>query len=151
MHLSLPSQPFSVQNLNTKNHIKGVLSKQFYLPSHHVKFKTLQLSMHGRFLLHHRPQRHSMTDSQRQKTYHRTCALSEDSDQTAHSRSLIWIFTGRMLDWQECSFAVWSESSLGACWIGKNAVSSFGERRLIRVRGCAGYWSDCADLQADMS
>ena len=37
----------------------------------------------------------------RQKTYHGTCAHSEDSDQTAHC-------------------AVWSESSLGTFWIAKN-------------------------------
>ena len=35
---------------------------------------------------------------QRQKTYFRAYAPSEDSDQTAHSRSLIRIFTGRILD-----------------------------------------------------
>ena len=40
-------------------------------------------------------------EPQRQK-YLRTCALSEDSDQTAHSRSLIRIFTGRILDSQGC-------------------------------------------------
>ena len=34
----------------------------------------------------------------RQKTYLRTCAPSEDSDQPAHSRSLIRIFTWRILD-----------------------------------------------------
>ena len=31
-----------------------------------------------------------------QKTYHRTCALSEDSDQPAHLRSLIRIVTGHI-------------------------------------------------------
>ena len=49
---------------------------------------------------------------------------SEDSDQPAHSRSLIKIFTGQILDSQ------WSK------------VSSCGQRRL---------WSDCADAQADLS
>ena len=34
------------------------------------------------------------------ETYIRTCAPSEDSDQTAHSRSLIRIFPGRILDTQ---------------------------------------------------
>ena len=43
------------------------------------------------------------------------CAPSEDSDQIAHSRSLIWIFTGRISDSQGCN------------------VSSCGQRRL---------WSD---------
>ena len=51
------------------------------------------------------------------------CA-SEDSDQPAHSRSLIRIFTGRILDSQGCK------------------VSSCGQRR---------PWSDCADAQADLS
>ena len=59
-----------------------------------------------------------------QKTYLRTCAPSEDSDQPAHSRSLIRIFTGRILESQ-----------------GSN-VSSCGQRRL---------WSDCANAQADLS
>ena len=40
----------------------------------------------------------------RQKTYLRACAPSEDSDQTAHSRSLIRIFTGRILNSQGCNF-----------------------------------------------
>ena len=34
----------------------------------------------------------------------RTCAPSEDSDQTAHPRSLIWIFTGLILDRQVPKF-----------------------------------------------
>ena len=56
--------------------------------------------------------------------YLRTRAPSEDSDQTAHSRSLIRIFTGRNLDSK-----------------GRN-VSPCGHRRLK---------SDCADAQADLS
>ena len=43
-----------------------------------------------------------MFEPQRQKAHLRTCAHSEDSDQTAHSRSLIRTFTGRTLDRQEC-------------------------------------------------
>ena len=41
----------------------------------------------------------------RQKTHLPTCALSEDSDQPVHSRSLIRIFTGHILDSQgvKCS------------------------------------------------
>ena len=38
-----------------------------------------------------------------QKTYLRICAPSEDSDQLAHSRKLIRIFTGRIKDTHECS------------------------------------------------
>ena len=60
---------------------------------------------------------------QRQKTHLRICAPSEDSDQPALSRSLIRIFTGRILDSQDCK------------------VSSCGQWRL---------WSDCADAQADL-
>ena len=52
------------------------------------------------------------------------CAPSEDSDQPAHSRSLIRIFTVRILHSQGCK------------------VSSCGQRRLK---------SDCADAQADLS
>ena len=51
------------------------------------------------------------------------CAPSEDSDQPAHARSLIRIFTRRFLDSQGCK------------------VSSRWQRRL---------WSDCADAQADL-
>ena len=57
---------------------------------------------------------------QNHKTYLRTCTLSEDSDQTAHSRSLIWIFIERILNSQGCK------------------VSSCGQWRLR---------SDCADAQ----
>ena len=37
-------------------------------------------------------------DPEHPKAYIRTCAPSADSDQTAHSRSLIRIFNGRILD-----------------------------------------------------
>ena len=63
-------------------------------------------------------------DPQRQKTYLSICAPSEDSDQTAHSRSLIRIFTGRILDNQRCK------------------VSSCGQQRL---------WSDCAHAQTGLT
>ena len=67
-------------------------------------------------------------EPQRQETYLRICAHSEDADQPAHSRSLIILFTGRILDSQRCSVfmrttktlvrlcgcAGWFESSLGA-------------------------------------
>ena len=59
-----------------------------------------------------------------QKTYLRTCAPSEDSDQPAHSRSLIRIFTERFLDIKRCQ------------------VSLCGQREL---------WSDWADAHADLS
>ena len=61
---------------------------------------------------------------QRQNTYLRTCALSEDSDQPAHSRSLIRIFTEHILDSQGCN------------------ISSYGQRRLR---------SDYADKQVYLS
>ena len=63
-------------------------------------------------------------ESQQQKTYLWKCAPSEDSDLPAHPRSLIRIFTGRVLDSQGYE------------------VSSCGHRRL---------WSDGADAQADLS
>ena len=66
----------------------------------------------------------SITELQRQKTYLRTCAPREDSDQPAHLGSLIRIFTERILNSQWCN------------------VSLCGQRRL---------WSDCADAQADLS
>ena len=61
---------------------------------------------------------------QGQKPCLRTCAPSEDSDQPAHSRSLIRIFTERILDSQGYT------------------VSSCGQRWL---------WSNCADAQTDLS
>ena len=54
----------------------------------------------------------------------RKCAPSEDSDQIAHSRSLIRIFAGRILDSQWCQ------------------VSSCIQGRL---------WSDCAEGHADLN
>ena len=63
-------------------------------------------------------------ETHRQKTYLRTCAPSEDSDQPAISRSLTRSFAGRNLVSQ-----------------GYN-VSSCVQRRLL---------SDCADAQADLS
>ena len=57
-----------------------------------------------------------------QKTYIRSCAPSEDSDQPAHLHSLIRIFTGCILESQRFK------------------VSSHRERR-----------SDCANVQADLS
>ena len=77
--------------------------------------------------------------------YLRTCAPSEDSDQTAHSRSLIRIFTGRISDsrWQgykvsSCGqrrlirLRVWSESSLGA-YVVRHVFSRCGSY-LLRLR-----------------
>ena len=58
-------------------------------------------------------------EQQGQKTYLRTCAPSEDSDQTAHSRSLIRIFTGRNLDSQGC-----------------NRFHRAENENLTRLRGC---------------
>ena len=52
------------------------------------------------------------------KTYLWICAVNEDSAQPAYSR----IFTGRFLDSQGCK------------------VSSCGQLRLMRLRGCAGLF-----------
>ena len=77
----------------------------------HLFFSSSSVSLSTYMPLHH-------------KTYLRTCAPSEDSDQPVHSRSLIRIFTGHILDREGCK------------------VSSCRQRRL---------WSDCADAQADLS
>ena len=61
-------------------------------------------------------------ESQHQKTYLWISAPSEDSDQTAHSRSLIRIFTGRILDSHGCK------------------VSSWWQKTLLILRGCAGWF-----------
>ena len=49
---------------------------------------------------HYSPFVPQVNKPQRQETSLRTCARSEDSDQPAHSRSLIGIFNGRILDSQ---------------------------------------------------
>ena len=43
-----------------------------------------------------------LLEPQPNKSYLQTCASSEDSNQPAHSRSLILIFTGRIFDSQGC-------------------------------------------------
>ena len=43
-------------------------------------------------------------EAELQKTYLLTCVPSEDSDQHAHSRSLIRIFTGHILDIKAAKF-----------------------------------------------
>ena len=62
----------------------------------------------------------SLIEQQRQKTFLQTRESSEDSDQPAHSRSLIRIFTGRIFmiakgakflhadneDWSDCADAL---------------------------------------------
>ena len=62
-------------------------------------------------------------EPQRQKKYLRICAPIEDSDQPAHSRDLIRLFTDHILDSQGCKF-----------------LHADNEDR-----------SDCADAQADLS
>ena len=63
---------------------------------------------------------HPIYEPQRQTTYLRTCAPSENSDQSGHSRCLIGIFTRRISDSQ-----VWT------------AFSMRTTKTLIRLRGCA--------------
>ena len=67
--------------------------------------------------------RHKLVNTQSQKTYLWTCAPSEDSDQPAHSLSLVRIFTGRILDCQRCT------------------VSSCEKYRLIRLWDAQADWS----------
>ena len=61
---------------------------------------------------------------QRQKTYLRTCALSDHSDKPAHLSHLIRILTRRIVDSQ------WGK------------LSSYGQQKL---------WSACVEAQADLS
>ena len=74
-------------------------------------FKAWKLAISGPF------------ERQRQKTYLWMCAPREDSDQTAHSRSLIWIFTGWILDSHGCK------------------VSSCGQQKLYRLIWVS--WAHC--------
>ena len=70
-----------------------------------------------------------VSEVQRQKTYLRTCALSEDSDQTAQSRSLIRIFTEHIMDSQGYGFFIRTTNTL------------------IRLLGCRA----CAFMQPDQN
>ena len=76
---------------------------------------------------------------------------SKDSDQPVHSCSLIRIFNGCILDCEDCKVSfimqmsfrsVWSEWSMGAFWIAKNAFSSCRHWTL---------WSDCVEVWAHLS
>ena len=71
-------------------------------------------------------------DRKVKNTYLRTCASTEDSDQPVHSRRLIRNFPVRILDSQGCK------------------VSLSGQRRLIRLCGCAGkFESSLCDISED--
>ena len=70
----------------------------------------------------------ALNEAQRTKTYLRIYAHSEDSDQIAHSRSLIKIFTEHISDSQGCKVSSsgqrrllsdWAESEIG-CTCQKN-------------------------------
>ena len=63
-------------------------------------------------------------ESQLQEQYLHRFSSSANSKHPAHLRSLIWIFTGCILDSQECLVSLW------------------GQWRL---------WSDCADAQSDLN
>ena len=66
-----------------------------------------------------------------------TCAPREDSDQTAQSRSLIWIFSGRILCRQKCNVSSWEQQRLiRMCGYASWFESSLGEhiRRYIFSR-----------------
>ena len=82
----------------------------------HIKPRDVDItSMKVRFIQCSMKNRKSK-EPQCQKTYLWICAPSEDSNQPAHSRSLVRIFTVRILDSQGCSF----------------------NKDLIRLRGCSG-------------
>ena len=61
---------------------------------------------------------------QRENPYLLTCTANEDSDQTAHSRSLIWVFAGRM-----------------------KKLCLIGYRKSAQWR----FWSDCENTQCDLN
>ena len=57
---------------------------------------------------------------QRQKTYRRVCASFEDSDQPAHFRRLIRIYTGRILIAKSTNFLhAENEDSDKTAWMGR--------------------------------
>ena len=58
------------------------------------------------------------------KTYNKTCATSEDSDQPAHPRSLIRIFADRMCLLQPPGYPKWNKREPLPYWMGVHAVLS---------------------------
>ena len=75
-------------------------------------------------------------DPEDSMSYKIAWALSEDSDQTAHMRSLIRIFAGR-------ASAQSNHSTPCTLWVAKDPKdNSGGQRKLL--------W-ECADMQADLS
>ena len=76
-----------------------------------------------------------LCELRRQKEYLRTCASSEDSDQPAHSRRLIWIFADAFWIAKDAKYlswcAGWFESSLGA--LVRRYIFSLCDCFLLRV------------------
>ena len=65
------------------------------------------------------------TEPQCQKMYLRTCAPNEYSDQPAHSRRLIRIFNGRILDSKGCKVSSCRQQCLLSVCVDVQADSSF--------------------------
>ena len=77
----------------------------------------------------------------RQKTYLRTCAPSEASDQTAHSRSLIRIFTVCTLESQGCKV-----SSCGQRRLRSNCANVLGAHILWAHMSKCTFFSSCGSF-----
>ena len=77
----------------------------------------------------------STYESQRRKTYLQKCAPSEDSDQPAHSRSLIRIFTGRILDSQGCEVSSWRQRKLWCAGWFESSFSAHFRRDVLSYCG----------------
>ena len=85
---------FNLLNLNIcKRHLKPFLFFQDKTGSHFM----LNINIYNANNQGSEKQSYTnKNEPQRQKTYLRTCAPSEDSDQPAHSSSLVRIYTGRI-------------------------------------------------------
>ena len=72
----------------------------------------------------------SLHDPQRDITYFPKCASSEDSDQTAHPRSLIRVFAGRMKNGCINGYPKYAnaQADLNLCWtyMSKGTLSDDG-------------------------
>ena len=77
------------------------------------------------FSRHYRLVISSAFESSRQKTYRQTIAPSDDSDQDAHSRSLIRIFTERILYSQGCTVSSCGQWRLWSAWWLRRLILAF--------------------------
>ena len=70
------------------------------------------------------------------KAYNMTCATSEDSDQPAHSRSLIRVFADRMCHLQPPVYPKTDKREPLSCWVNVQADPNFCWSHRSKCRFC---------------